>query len=120
MKKKGNGNRLNRINDEIMQEVAIIIRGELKDPRISTITSVTSVETSSDLKYCKIFVSILGDEKQKNEVLNGLDNSRGFIRKELARRINLRNTPELKFELDTSLDYSMKIEGLLDSIKKED
>lgn len=117
--KKGNGNRLNRINDEIMREVAIIIRGELKDPRISTITSVTKVETSSDLKYTKISVSILGDDTQKEDVLKGLKSSAGFIRKELANRINLRNTPEVKFEIDNTLDYSMKIESLLDSIKKD-
>lgn len=119
MKNRGNGNRINRINDEIMREVAIIIRGELKDPRISTITSVTKVETSSDLKYCKISVSILGDDKVKEDVLQGLKSSSGYIRKELAKRINLRNTPEVKFELDSTLDYSMKIESLLDSIKKD-
>ena len=105
--------RLTRINDEIMRAAAEIIRSELKDPRINTITSVTKVETTNDLKQCKLFISIMGDEKQKKEVWEGLSSSVGFIRKQLASRINLRNTPELILHIDDTLDYSYKIDALL-------
>ena len=110
--------RIGRINDEILKEVSQIVRTELKDPRINTITSILKVDTSSDLKYCKIFVSILGDDSQKKEVLEGLTNSQGFIRKHLAKTINLRNTPEIKFVLDDSLEYSMKMSKLIDEANK--
>jgi len=105
-----------RVNDEILKETANIIRSELKDPRLSSMTSVTKVDTSSDLKYCKIYVSIMGDEEQKKGALEGLKNANGFIRRLIAERINLRNTPELKFILDDSMEYSMKINKLLKDI----
>lgn len=109
-----------RINDEIKKEVSEIIRSELKDPRVATITSVIKVETTNDLKYCKIFVSVLGDEEQKKEVMEGLKNAAGFIRKQIAERINLRNTPEIKFILDDSLEYSIKISKIINDINKEE
>ncbi len=102
-----------RINDEILRETAIIIRSELKDPRIAPMVSVTKVDTTADLKFCKIYVSVLGTDKAKSETMDGLKSCAGFIRKELARRINLRNTPELKFLLDDSLDNSFRIDALL-------
>ncbi|MDR1531115.1 MAG: 30S ribosome-binding factor RbfA [Clostridiales bacterium] len=107
-----------RINDEILKETANIIRAELKDPRISAMTSVTKVETSNDLKYAKIYVSVLGDEVQKAEVMTGLKSAQGFIRKQIAERINLRVTPELKFIMDSSLEHGMKISKLLSEISK--
>ncbi len=113
-------NRMIRINDEIRKEVSEIIRSELKDPRVGTITSVLKVETTNDLKYCKIFVSILGDDEKKKEVMEGLKNAAGFIRKQIAVRINLRNTPELKFVLDDSLEYSIKISKIINDINGED
>ncbi len=108
-----NSTRQIRINDEILRETAIIIRSELKDPRIGGMVSVTKVDTTADLKYSKIFVSVLGSDKVKEETLAGLKSCAGYIRKELARRINLRNTPELKFVLDDSLDTSFRIDELL-------
>jgi len=110
--------RIVRINDEILREVSQIVRSELKDPRISTITSILKVDTSSDLKHCKIFVSVFGDEKQKADVMEGLKNAKGFIRKQLAKIINLRNTPEINFTLDDSLEYSMKMSKLIDEANK--
>ena len=92
-------NRLSRINDEIMKELSQIIRAELKDPRIGVMTSVIRVETTQDLKYCKVYVSVLGDEKDKENVMKGLQNAGGFIRRLIAQRINLRYTPELRFKL---------------------
>ena len=109
-------NRMIRINDEIKKEVSEIIRSELKDPRIGLITSVLKVETTNDLKYCKIYVSILGDDEKKGETIEGLKNASGFIRKQIAVRINLRNTPELKFILDNSLEYGFKISKIIDDI----
>lgn len=111
-------NRMIRINDEIKREVSEIIRSELKDPRVGVITSVLKVDTSNDLKYCKIYISVLGDDEKKKEVMEGLKNASGFIRKQIAQRINLRNTPELKFLLDDSLEYSIKISKIIDDINK--
>ena len=114
MKKKGGGSqRLMRINDEILRECANILRQDIKDPRISTMVTVTKAETTSDLSYAKIFVSIMGDDEQKKEVLEGLKNASGFIRRGIAERINLRATPELKFVIDDSLDYSLKMAKLI-------
>lgn len=113
-----NNNRMIRINDEIKKEVAEIIRSELKDPRIGAITSVLKVDTTNDLKFCKVYVSILGDKTKKEEVMQVLKNASGFIRKQVAMKINLRNTPEFKFELDESLEYSIRISKLIDEVKK--
>jgi len=113
-KKSGGGSqRLMRINDEILRECANIIRQDIKDPRISTMVTVTKAETTSDLGYAKIFVSIMGDDEQKKEVLEGLSAAAGFIRRGIAERINLRATPELKFVLDDSLEYSLKMAKLI-------
>ncbi len=109
-------NRMIRINDEIKREISEVIRSELKDPRIGLITSVLKAETTNDLKYCKIYVSILGDDEKKKETMEGLKNASGFIRKQIAVRINLRNTPELKFILDDSLEYGFKISKIIDDI----
>ncbi len=112
-------NRIARINDEILMEVANIIRSEIKDPRVSDImVSVIRVDTTSDLKYCKIFVSILGTDKVKDEALKGLKQSSGFIRKQIAQRINLRATPEIKFLLDDSLEYSIKMNSLMKQVRE--
>lgn len=111
-----NNTRMIRINDEIKKEVSEILRSEIKDPRVGVMTSVLKVETTNDLKYCKLYVSVLGNDKEKDEVMLGLKNAGGFIRKELAARINLRNTPELKFILDDSLEYSIKMSKLIDEV----
>ena len=113
-----NNTRMIRINDEIKKEVSEILRSELKDPRVGVITSVLKVETTNDLKYCKVYVSILGDDEKKNEVMEVLKNATGFIRKQIAMKINLRNTPEFKFVLDDSLEYSIKISKLIDEVNK--
>ncbi len=109
-------NRLVRINDEIKKELAEIIRSELKDPRIGVMTSVLKVDTTNDLKHCKVFISVLGDDTQKQEALEGITNASGYIRKQVATRINLRNTPQFKFVLDDSLEYSIHISNLIKSV----
>lgn len=110
--------RLIRINDEIKRELSEIIRSEIKDPRLSVITTVLRVDTTNDLKQSKVYISVLGDEDKKNEVLEGLKNASGFIRKQMAMRVNLRNTPEFNFMLDDSLEYSIKISKLIDEVNK--
>lgn len=112
-------NRLSRINDEIMKELSQIIRGELKDPRIGAMTSVIRAETTQDLKYCKVFVSVLGGAEEKENVMKGLKNAAGFMRRLIAQRINLRYTPELIFKLDESAEYAIRMDQLIDQIAKE-
>lgn len=116
---KKNSNRMIRINDEIQKEVSQIIRSDLKDPRVGVITSVIKVDTTSDLKYCKVYVSVLGDDDKKAEVLEVLKKAAGFIRSLIANRINLRVTPEFTFILDDSLEYSFKIDKIIRDINKE-
>ena len=108
-----------RINDEIKKELSEILRSELKDPRIGAMVSVMKVETTTDLKYCKVAVSVLGSEAEKKSVMEGIKSAAGFIRKLVAERINLRVTPEFTFVLDDSLEYSFKIHKILKDIAPE-
>ena len=91
-----------RVNAEVHKELAQIIRGEIKDPRIHPMTSVTSVEVAPDLKTCKAYISVLGDEEAKKNTIAGLRSAEGYIRRQLAKTVNLRNTPEIRFILDES------------------
>lgn len=103
--------RINRINDAVKEEMAQILR-DVKDPRIAgCLVSITGAQVSPDLKFAKIFFSVLGDDK--NEVLKALKNASGFFRSELARRINLRVTPQLYFEYDGSMEYGANISSIL-------
>ena len=120
-KKKGTGKintRMVRINDEIAREAANIIRFEMADPRVSTVVSVLRAETTADLKYCKIYVSMLGDEKQQKELFEALKSAAGFIRKRIAETIDLRNTPELTFVFDDSIEYAMRMYKLIDDVNR--
>lgn len=108
-----------RVNAEVLRELSVIIRGDIKDPRISSMTSVVSVEVAPDLKTCKAYISVLGDEKAKQDTLEGLNSAEGYIRKELARRINLRNTPEIKFVMDQSIEYGVRMSKLIDEVNKQ-
>jgi ribosome-binding factor A len=102
-----------------MRETAQIIRAELKDPRIGVMTSVVKTETTNDLSYTKVYVSVMGDETQQKDVIAGLKNAAGFIRKQIAQRINLRVTPEFKFILDDSMAYSAKINRLINEVNSQ-
>jgi len=110
-----NNNRLNRIDEEYRKELSQIIGYELKNPNITGIISVTKVKVTPDLKYAKVYISILNSKNTK-ETMEGLKKSSGFIRTELAKRINLRNTPELTFEIDDSIEYGAKIDSILKDI----
>ena len=113
-----NNNRMTRINDEILKELSQILRSEIKDPRVGVMTSVLRVDTTPDLKYCKAYISVLGNDDEKASVMKGLKNATGFIRRLLAQRVNLRNTPELIFKLDVSVEYSIRMSKLIDEISK--
>ncbi len=110
-----NQTRLGRIEAEYKKELSHIIGFELKNPNVTGLISVTKVKVTNDLKYAKIYVSILNSKNLK-ETIAGLKKSAGFIRSELARRVNLRNTPELIFELDDSLEYGARIDTILKEI----
>lgn len=107
-----------RINGEVQRVLAEVILGEIKDPRISPLTSVVSVEVAPDLKTCKAWISVYGDEEAQKATLEGLRSAEGFIRKELARRINLRNTPEIRFIVDQSIAYGVKMSKLIDEVNR--
>ena len=113
-----------RVNDEVMRELSNIIRGEVKDPRINPFTSVVAVEVAPDLKTAKAYISVLGDEKAQADTIAGLKSAEGYIRSKLAKSINLRNTPEIKFILDQSIEYginmSHKIDEAMKNISKEE
>ncbi|MBQ3413804.1 MAG: 30S ribosome-binding factor RbfA [Clostridia bacterium] len=113
-----NNNRMGRIDEEYRKELSNIISYKVKNPNITGMISVTKVKVTSDLKYAKVFVSIL-NSKDINKTLEGLKQSAGFIRTELAKTINLRNTPEIIFELDDSLEYGAKIDAILKDIMKD-
>ena len=109
-----------RINGEVLKELSNIIRSEIKDPRIHPMTSVVSVEFAPDLKTCKAYISVLGDEKSQQDTIAGLKSAEGYIRRELARTVNLRNTPEIKFILDQSIEYGINMSKLIDEVTKKD
>ena len=104
-------NRIGRINEEIQRELSSLIRN-VKDPRVSGMISVTAVETTPDLKYCKVYISVL-DKSDVAQVLKGLKSAAGYLRRELGRTLNLRNTPQLSFVNDDSIDKGSYILGLL-------
>lgn len=114
MKKTSHKNQ--RVNGEVMRELSRIIRMEIKDPRINPMTSVTDVIVTPDLKFCKAFISVLGDEESAQDTLKGLTSASGYIRRELARSVNLRNTPEITFVLDNSIEYGVTMSKKIDDV----
>ncbi|MCI8561642.1 MAG: 30S ribosome-binding factor RbfA [Dorea sp.] len=117
MKKRGIKN--TRINTEVQRELSNIIRGGLKDPRVASWTSVVAAEVAPDLKTCKAYISVLGDEKAQSDTLDGLNSAVGYIRRELARTLNMRNTPEIRFILDQSIEYGVNMSKRIDEVTKD-
>lgn len=109
-----------RINGEVLKELSNIIRSEIKDPRINPMTSVVAVEVVPDLKTCKAYISVLGDEKSQKDTITGLKSAEGYIRRQLARTVNLRNTPEIRFILDQSIEYGINMSKLIDEVTEHD
>ena len=109
-----------RINMEVQRELSEIHRTEVKDPRVQAgMVSVVSAEVSPDLKYCKAYISVLGSEEAAQGVLEGLKSAMGYIRRELAARVNLRNTPEIRFVLDQSIAYGVKMTRMIDDVTRD-
>ena len=109
------GHRISRINADAQRELANILR-DLKDPRIPAMTSVMAVRVTEDLKFAKVYVSMFGTDEQKKEGLNGLKSAAGHIRRQLAGRLDLRQTPELIFEQDDSIEHLSRIDTILKGI----
>lgn len=107
-----------RINGEVQKELSILISREIKDPRINPMTSVVHVEVAPDLKTAKVYISVLGDEESKKSTLAGLKSAASFIRGQLAKSLNLRNTPELSFVLDNSIEYGAHMSKLINEVNK--
>ena len=108
-----------RVNDEVLRALASIVR-EVKDPRISPLTSVTGTEVAPDLKTCKVYISVYGDAEAGKRTMEGLHSAARFIRGELARKVNLRNTPELTFVLDDSIAYGVAMSHRIDEVTAMD
>ena len=108
-----------RINGEVQRVLAEVIRGEIKDPRICPLTSVVAVEVAPDLKTCKAWISVLGDEEARENTYKGLKSAEGYIRNRLAKTINLRNTPEITFIMDQSIEYGVNMSRKIDEVMEE-
>lgn len=108
-----------RINGEVLKELSNIIRIELKDPRINPMTTIVAVEVAPDLKTCKAYISVLGDKESQQSTIEGLRSAEGYIRSRLAKTINLRNTPQIKFFLDQSIEYGVSMSKLIDDVTRD-
>ena len=108
-----------RINGEVQKELSKIISMEIKDPRIHPMTSVVNVEVAPDLKHAKVYISVLGNEEERKETYEGLKSAAPYIRSLLAKTINLRNTPELHFFMDQSIEYGINMSKLIDEVNHE-
>ena len=108
-----------RVNGEVQRELSNIIRGGIKDPRVAPMTSVVAVEVAPDLKTCKAYISVLGDEKAQEDTIKGLQSAEGYIRRELARKLNMRNTPEIKFVMDQCIAYGVAMSKMIDDVTRD-
>lgn len=113
-----NSNRMNKINEELKKVIGSVINNQLKNPRLTGLISVTKVQTTPDLRYARVYISMF-NEKSKKETLSILKRSAGFVRSEVARKVNLRMTPELVFLLDDSMEYGSRIDEILSKITKD-
>ena len=107
-----------RVNTEVQRELSNIIRAGIKDPRVAVWTSVVAVSVAPDLKTCKAYISVLGDEKAQADTIQGLKSAEGYIRRELARGLNMRNTPEITFVLDQSIEYGVNMSKKIDDVTR--
>lgn len=111
-------NRINRINEDIQRELAGLMR-TVKDPRVHGLISITRVDTTTDLRYCRVYVSVL-DQSDVKQVVKGLKSAAGYLRRELGRALTLRYTPELQFLADDSIERGVRMVGMIDHILEED
>lgn len=120
IKMRKNSVKNTRVNGEVQRVLAEIIRGEIKDPRISPWTSVVAVEVAPDLKSCKAWISVMGGAEERDNTLQGLKSAEGFIKRQLAKIINLRNTPEITFVMDQSIEYGVNMSRKIDEVIAQD
>lgn len=113
-----NNKRLNRISGEVKKVVSEVISNGLKDPRINAMTTVTKVEVTRDLRFAKIYISVFGDKSEKDDTILGLESAKGFIRKEIGTRIDLRYAPEPIFYLDESIEQGLYMTKLIEEVNK--
>jgi len=114
-----NNKRLNRISEEVKRVVSELIYNGLKDPRVNSMTTITKVEVTRDLRYAKIYVSVFGNKEEKENTLLGLESAKGFIRKEISSRIDLRYAPEPIFILDESIEQGIYMSKLIEEVNKD-
>jgi len=112
------GHRHERVAGEIRQEISAMLAGELKDPRLAGLATVTEVRLTPDLKQARVYVSVMGTEAERSSTIKGLTAAAGFIRHELSERLQLRRAPELSFVLDRTEEYAKRIDDLIRSTKK--
>ena len=121
---KKNNSRGSRINSDVQRVISHVIEFEIKDPRVNSLVSVSKVEVTNDLKECKCYISVLGDQESGQKTIEGLNSAKGFVRKRLAESLNMRNTPEVRFILDDSIAYgvmmSKKIDDIVGNLSSED
>ena len=108
-----------RVNAEVQRELSNIIRSGIKDPRVAPMTSVVAVEVAPDVKTCKAYISVLGDKKAQEDTIQGLQSAEGYIRRQLAHTINMRNTPEIRFIVDQSIEYGVNISRKIDEVTRD-
>lgn len=113
---KKNSIKHSRINGEVQKALSRIISEELQDPRVGLMTTVTGAEVATDLKTCKVYISVFGTEEEKAAAFEGLKRAEGFLRSRLAKSVNLRNTPELRFVRDDSLEYGSRMSKMIDEV----
>ena len=120
---RGNNQRGGRVNSDVQRVISHVIEFEIKDPRVSSLVSVTRCDVTNDLKECKCYISVLGSEDDAKSTMEGLNKASGFVRKRLAESLNLRNTPQIEFKLDKSIEYGVMMSKKIDDIlgeKKDD
>ena len=108
-----------RVNAEVQRELSIILQNGIKDPRVAPMTSVVAVEVAPDLETCKAYISVLADEKAQQDTVRGVQGAEGYIRRELARTVNMRNTPEITFIMDQSIEYGVNISRKIDEVTRD-
>lgn len=119
MKNQKGYNRMDKINEELKREISHIITFDIKDPHLTGLISITKIKTSPDMKFARVYISII-NEKNKKESLRILKKSSGYIRSEVAKKLNLRYTPELIFEFDETIEYGARIDEILKNVMKKD
>ena len=113
-----NNKRINRISEEVKRTISNIVQNELKDPRIPSITSISHVEVTNDLSFAKVYVSVLGNDFGRDEAVEGLNSAKGYIKKELSKRVKLRAMPELIFIKDDSIERALELDKLIDEVNR--